>query len=1608
MRKVVVLFVHLRELREEPDIIRTQECVTTIQSVLRLSEGTLRQFIVDDKGCVLIAAFGLPPLSHEDDPTRALHAALEIKVHLKRLRVTASIGITTGRCFCGVVGTVSTKKASVNDRKEYAMVGAVVNTAARLMSMGNGQIICDEATYLACRDAFLIDVFAKDVMLKGKSDAVTVYKVAGKKSASQNRTPLFGALGSVEVIIQSIEDVAHSSIPRDVWCTLSFFSGEQTSEKTRAKTRTCPTSGPLVWNQSFSFDLPSVFGLKMNVSVFAKDTFISDFVGEACVSLPVEISDPVVDYVLPLTQPSTAMTYGKLTMRLVYTVQAQRRAYSDLALVGRGREIGQISRKLSAFELEMSPTARRAVMVLHGEAGIGKSRLASLFLELCKGETLAAATAPAGAISPLDLPASGSSSSAPEASQGTHRLSRLLSATSLKALVDISGIAALSDPQALVRPKMRAVRVQCAAIEQSAVYACWRSIVAALCGLEQFGSFDSDPTAVRLARDHVARIFADAVPEFGTVASLLNPLLPFDYPTSTAVAKMSKEAAVAKTNALCLALLRTLSKKEALILVIEDVQNMDLASQLLLLEIVRHLLPVASTQPTNSGNGSGSATPEQKPQPLRVRAISTQRGSRRGRGSESPPRTRLNSTSNVTGTEKSTPSSPAKPANASPSRSPKSVPKTASEESPHDSPPAHPGLTKEGEEPLSNIFIFLTYRPTHHHSHQEALAAVLKHEGIDHIALAPMSDVEVAELAQSVLVCNNLPAPALTLLKEKGMGNPFYTLELALSMQAQGYIVVDSSGKCTLSSSANDISLPQTIHDIVLSRVDRLPPLAQFVLKVASVIGITFAPSLLLSIYPIEEQKPHVMSQLEHLRDLGMVEPVGDRHSFKNAVIQEVAYSLLTDDDRKPLHAAVVRFFEYHKSNLTPYYSLLARHSMSAGDAPKALAYWERAARHSVHIDNQTALSCLNSLIDFAAKNPQPSFAAVQTFMTPNTPRAGTLTSPGSAANGGSAHVASAGGDKDRGGDKGGAGAGAGVERVVRGGGVLFTQARLASWHKLRGLAHFDLGQVAPCLADLRTALELVHQSVPSRVFPSHSLRQLCAKKDSSGGIVKLFDLPMLRRDTHSQETPEKKLFRGSSLADLKLPQDQLRDPYAWTNADVSEVCTVLARALLCGGKKTGNAAMCAVLFAIKVVDKDTQSPALRDAYAAAGMVCNAIAMHEEAKLFVDLARSVCPPLLTSPTGSASATSTPSVAVRSFASSPLSAGSSHSDREKEREKEEKERSEKEREKPRRDPSLGTNATLMEFASELSVHALFGLVPWSQFLEECERITFAENEDPLALKSAVPLRVYAAMYQGAVTTVSEIGKRAYLSAGSSGNVRLRVFGMMASMWTSVMNGGLEAGSSWAASDFWKELCALEQKTSTTDSVSSVAAAAATDDAELSLEVACVLSWGATAYLALPDLDLAKRAARTALLLLSAGLFRPWLEVYVRLLVQAVFNILDLDPGASSTMLPVASSLSSLLGEISKKYGILEPTNLFCRAFLKWHEGQHGEAQIKWKQSAEAAAALGMPLYQGFALYSLGLFLKSDTHLSDARQIFLETQMTNFSDSIFDDIVELSQK
>mmetsp|Transcript_70287 Transcript_70287/g.150512 ORF Transcript_70287/g.150512 Transcript_70287/m.150512 type:complete len:1114 (-) Transcript_70287:73-3414(-) len=116
-----------------------QDLMSSIQRICYANEGTLNKFVIDDKGMLFLLVYGLPPLVHTDDPTRAVLGCFDMIKVFQRLGLEGRFGVTTGRAYCGVCGSAS--------RMEYTVLGDVINLSARLMANApKDGVLVDEAT----------------------------------------------------------------------------------------------------------------------------------------------------------------------------------------------------------------------------------------------------------------------------------------------------------------------------------------------------------------------------------------------------------------------------------------------------------------------------------------------------------------------------------------------------------------------------------------------------------------------------------------------------------------------------------------------------------------------------------------------------------------------------------------------------------------------------------------------------------------------------------------------------------------------------------------------------------------------------------------------------------------------------------------------------------------------------------------------------------------------------------------------------------------------------------------------------------------------------------------------------------------------------------------------------------------------------------------------------------------------------------------------------------------------------------------------------------------------------------------------------------------------
>ena len=138
--------------------------------------GTVEKFIGD----AVMAVFGAP-IAHEDDPERAVRAALRILQAIQNLNATHAalrLAVRVGICTGEAVVALGARPQS----GEGMVAGDVVNTAGRLQGVAPvGGIVVGEATWRATREVFDYQPL-RAVHLKGKAAALPLWRVQGARS----------------------------------------------------------------------------------------------------------------------------------------------------------------------------------------------------------------------------------------------------------------------------------------------------------------------------------------------------------------------------------------------------------------------------------------------------------------------------------------------------------------------------------------------------------------------------------------------------------------------------------------------------------------------------------------------------------------------------------------------------------------------------------------------------------------------------------------------------------------------------------------------------------------------------------------------------------------------------------------------------------------------------------------------------------------------------------------------------------------------------------------------------------------------------------------------------------------------------------------------------------------------------------------------------------------------------------------------------------------------------------------------------------------------------------------------------------------------------------
>jgi transcriptional regulator with AAA-type ATPase domain/tetratricopeptide (TPR) repeat protein len=218
-----------------------------------------------------------------------------------------------------------------------------------------------------------------------------------------------------------------------------------------------------------------------------------------------------------------------------------------------------------------------------------------------------------------------------------------------------------------------------------------------------------------------------------------------------------------------------------------------------------------------------------------------------------------------------------------------------------------------------------------------------------HIALAPLSPGDSLTVVHSVDRTAQIPDPLMREILTKAEGNPFFLEELARAVVEHDDLRAPPP-------------VPDTVQEVLQSRIDRLPEESRRLLQTAAVLGRRVATPLLEAVWDGTTPLAGLLRELSRLEFLyeegGGDEPV---YIFKHAMTREVARESVPTSRRVSLHAAAARALEAaYPGRLDEVCAQLAYHYSKAKLADKAVFYLtrlaERAAGSYAHAEAVTAL----------------------------------------------------------------------------------------------------------------------------------------------------------------------------------------------------------------------------------------------------------------------------------------------------------------------------------------------------------------------------------------------------------------------------------------------------------------------------------------------------------------------------------------------------------------------------------------------------------------------------------------------------------------------------
>jgi tetratricopeptide (TPR) repeat protein len=265
----------------------------------------------------------------------------------------------------------------------------------------------------------------------------------------------------------------------------------------------------------------------------------------------------------------------------------------------------------------------------------------------------------------------------------------------------------------------------------------------------------------------------------------------------------------------------------------------------------------------------------------------------------------------------------------------------------------------------TQIFLIFNYRPKYDRPWKNDAYH-------SEITLNRLSNRESLKMVYHILGTKMLEGNLENLSLEKTEGIPFFIEEFVKSLKDLKLAIKDADKYC-LVKDFQDMTIPSTIQDVIMARVDALPKGAKDILQTGSVIEREFSYGLVRRVAGLTEQE--LLSHLTILKGAELVYERGvfpkSNYIFKHALTRKVVYDSILTRKKKILHEAIGNAIEnLSEDSIERQYGVLAEHFISSGNFEKGAKFSrlaERAAEKAASLADaidyaQKRIDCLEKL----------------------------------------------------------------------------------------------------------------------------------------------------------------------------------------------------------------------------------------------------------------------------------------------------------------------------------------------------------------------------------------------------------------------------------------------------------------------------------------------------------------------------------------------------------------------------------------------------------------------------------------------------------------------